>query len=536
ELNFLIAVMVATIVLGALNGVLQSWLSNTISQTVMFDLRDRLYRHLSSLSLRWFTANRTGETLSRINNDVGAMQGVISSTLGDVVGNLITLVSTLALMVALDWRLAVFSMLFVPLFVVPARRVGNIQRALQNETQVQLGVMNSQMQETLSVSGILLMKTFGRQGDEAERFRDVADQVRSLNIRRAMVGRWFMLAMSLFGSLAPAVVYWYGGHRIMGGEVTLGTVVALAGFLPRLFGPTATLLNVNVTVLSSLALFERIFDYLDIEPDIADRPGAIELRDEQGSVELRNVDFAYVAGQPVLHDVSLRIEPGQFAAFVGPTGAGKTTIAYLVPRLYDVEGGQVLVDGHDVRDITLDSLGAAVSMVNQEPFLFHSSIMENLRYARPDATDEEVAAAARAANIHDLIAALPYGYETVVGERGYRLSGGEKQRVAIARALLKDPAILILDEATSSVDSVTERAIQQALERVTRGRTVLAIAHRLSTVLRADVVFVIDHGRLVESGTHDELVAQGGHYARLYEHQLLGESRGFGPLDPAPVG
>ena len=521
ELNLLAAAMAAVIVLGALNTVLQSWLSNSISQSVMLDLRTRLFRHLSSLSLGWFTANRSGDTLSRVNNDVGSLQFVISTTLGEVVGNLITLTSTFVLMLALDWQMALFPIVFIPLFVIPARRVGNIQRSLQGQTQTELAAMTSQMQETLSISGVLLMKTFGRREDESRRFEDVAARVRSLSIRRVMAGRWFAMAMGMFGALAPAVVFWYGGHRVLSGDVSLGTVVALAALLPRIFGSAAALLNVNVSMLSSLALFERIFDYLDLEPEIADRPEASQLRDVQGRVAFRNVDFSYVPGQEVLHDVSFEVPPGHFAAFVGTTGAGKTTIAYLVPRLYDVNRGQVLIDGCDVRDVTLESLTSNIAMVNQEPFLFHASIRENLRYARPDASDSEIEAACRAANMHAFISNLQDGYDTVVGERGYRLSGGEKQRVAIARALLKDPAVLVLDEATSAVDSVTERAIQDALENLRDGRTVLAIAHRLSTVIRADVVFVIEDGRVVEQGSHAELLANNQRYARLYEHQLL---------------
>ncbi len=521
ELNLLAGVMAALIVLGAFNTVLQSWLSNSISQTVMLDLRTRLFRHLSSLSLGWFTANRSGDTLSRVNNDVGSLQFVVSTTLGEVIGNLITLISTFALMLVLDWQLAMFSVVLIPIFVIPARRVGNLQRSLQGQTQTAMAAMTSQMQETLSISGVLLMKTFGRGEDESRRFEDVAAQVRSLSIRRVMAGRWFAMAMGMFGALAPAVVFWYGGHRVLSGDVSLGTVVALAALLPRIFGPAAALLNVHVSVLSSLALFERIFDYLDLEPEIADKPGAIELSDVRGRIAFRDVSFSYVQGQEVLHYVSFDIPAGHFAAFVGPTGAGKTTIAYLIPRLYDVKQGQVLIDGHDVRNVTLESLTSNMAMVNQEPFLFHESIRENLRDASPDATDVEIEAACRAANIHTHIAGLPDGYETVVGERGYRLSGGEKQRVAIARAVLKDPAVLILDEATSAVDSVTERAIQDALETLRQGRTVIAIAHRLSTVIGADVVFVIEEGSVVEQGTHAELVAGNQHYTRLYEHQLL---------------
>ena len=522
-LNVLIVSMIGLVGISALTGVLQTYLSNVIGQSVMYDIRSRLYRHLSSMSLRWFTANRTGEVLSRVSNDVGAVQGVVTDTLGGVIGNLIVAGSTFALMLALDWRLALFSCAFLPLFIIPARRVGNIQRNLMGESQEQIAILNGQMQETLSVSGALLVKTFGRREDEINRFDETARSIRSLNLRRAMVGRWFGMAMGLFSALAPAIVYWYGGHRIIGGQASLGTVVASASLLSRLFPPVTQLLNANVTILSSLALFERLFDYLDLEQEIADRPGAVELVHPQGDLRFEDVHFSYIKGQETLRGVSFEVPPGHFAALVGHSGAGKTTAAYLAPRLYDVDSGRVTVDGHDIRDVTLDSLGECIGMVNQEPFLFHESIRANLRYGAPQATDEQIERAARAANIHEFIASLPYGYDTIVGERGYRLSGGEKQRVAIARALLKDPAILILDEATSSVDAVTERAIQDALERLTSGRTVLAIAHRLSTVLKADVIIVLDHGQVVEQGTHAELIAKGGVYAELYRHQFAGD-------------
>lgn len=520
RLNLLVLVMVGLVTLGALTGVLRSYLSSTVGQNVMVDLRVRMYRHLSGMSLRWFTANRSGEVMTRVGSDVGGMQGVVSDTLGSVVENMIIAGSTLILMLALDWRLALFSVAFLPFFVLPARRVGNMQRSLMTESQEHSSQMTSQMQETLSVSGALLMKTFGRQADELRTFEHTVRQIRALNIRRAMIGRWFGMAMGLFGSIAPAVVYWYGGHRIIGGEASLGTVVAFAGLVGRLFGPIAALLGVNVMVLSSLALFERVFDYLDLKQEIADKSGAPPLRDVRGELRFDHVSFSYIEGQPALRDISFTAEPGAFVALVGPSGAGKTTMSYLVPRLYDVTDGRVLIDGHDVRDVTLASLGEQIGMVIQEPFLFHASLRENLRYARPDASDEQIEVAARAANIHGFIASLPDGYNTVVGERGYRLSGGEKQRVAIARALLKDPAILILDEATSSVDSGTERAIQDALDRLTRGRTVLAIAHRLSTIQAADLILVIDGGRVVESGTHRELLARGGRYTTLYEQQF----------------
>ena len=519
-LNALILVMVVLVAFGAFLGVVQSYLSNVIGQTIMFDLRRALYRHLTGMSLRWFTANRTGEVLSRVSNDVGSVQNAVSEVLTGIIGNLVVVGTTFGLMLFLDWRLALFSVAFIPVFLFPARRVGNIQRELLSESQEQLANLNTRMHETLSVSGALLMKTFGREQMEYERFEDTAREIRRLNIRRAMVGRGFMVAMGLFTSLAPAIVYWYGGHRVIGGEASLGTVVATASLLGRMFQPVNQIMNINLTLISSLALFERIFDYLDLEQEIADRPGAVALRDVRGEVRFEDVTFGYRKDTPALSGISFTIPPGKFGALVGHSGAGKTTTAYLLPRLYDVDDGRITIDGHDIRDVTLESLTACIAMVNQEPYLFHDTIRANLRYGAPNATDAEIEDACRAANIHDFIAGLPYGYDTVVGERGYRLSGGEKQRVSIARALLKDPAILVLDEATSSVDTHTERVIQEALAHLTRGRTVLAIAHRLSTILAADVILVLDHGRLVEQGTHAELLARGGVYAALYREQV----------------
>lgn len=519
-LNLLIGVMVGLVVFSSLLSVLQTYVSNLIGQSLMYELRVRMFRHLTGMSLRWFTANRTGDVLSRVSSDVAAVRSVVSDTITGVVGNLIVVASTFTFMLFLDWRLALFSVAFLPVFIIPARRVASIQRTLLGQSQARVATLNSQMQEILSVSGILLMKTFGRQASELSRFEETAGDIRRIDIRRAMVGRWFSVSLGAFAALAPAVVYWYGGHRVIGGDASLGTVVATATLLGRIFQPVNQLLSAHVTIASSLALFERIFEYLDAEQEIVDSPGAQPLQGVRGEVRFDHVTFSYQPDIPVLRDVTFEVPAGKFAALVGRSGAGKTTAAYLLPRLYDPDQGRVLIDGHDIRQVTLESLAGAVGVVNQEPFLFHDTIRANLRYGAPGATDVQVEEAARAANAYDFIARLPAGFDTVVGERGYRLSGGEKQRVSIARALLKDPPVLILDEATSSVDAHTEHAIQEGLQRLTRGRTVIAIAHRLSTIVAADVIFVMDEGRVVESGTHAELLAREGAYADLVRQQF----------------
>jgi ATP-binding cassette subfamily B protein len=505
---------------GATLSVLQSYLNNKVGQGVMYDMRNHLYAHLQTMSLRFFTSTRSGEILSRLNNDVGGIQEAVTNSFTSVFSNLIVVTTTVVLMAFLDWRLTIFSLAALPLFIVPTRIVGGIQRRLLARTQERLGDMNAQMQETLSVNGALLTKIFGRQAYEYRRFDETNRDVRDLTFRRLMTGRWFFMLLGLFGSLAPALVYWYGGRQVISGNLSPGNVVAFAALVTRIFSPVTQLLSVWITVQSSLALFERVFDYGEQPSEIVEAADAVALERPQGRVTYEHVNFSYADAIPALTDVSLEIPPGHVAALVGPSGAGKTTLTYLLPRLYDAGSGRVLIDGHDVRGLTLRSLSQAVGVVTQEPYLFHASIRDNIRYARPEASDDEVHAAARAAYIHEFVDALPRGYGTIVGERGYRLSGGEKQRVAIARAVLKDSPILILDEATSSLDSHSEHVIQLALEKLARGRTTLIIAHRLSTVLQADVIFVVDGGRIVDRGTHAELLARGGLYASLYRRQF----------------
>jgi ATP-binding cassette subfamily B protein len=518
----LIGALVGSSLLAGLIGVVQSYFSNRIAQSIMFDLRNQLFDRVLKQSIAFFTATRTGDVMSRLSNDVNGVQSVVSDTIFSLVNNVVILVSTVVLMFALDWKLTIAALIVLPAFLLPTRRVGQATFHARKATQGKLAEMTAYMQETLGISGMQLVKAFVKQRAETLRFRKLNDELRALNIRQSMIGRWFFMLMSVLGTAGPAVLWLFGGYLVVSGQESLGTVVTFATvLLSRLYGPVGSLANMQVNVVGSLALFQRIFEYMDLPVEIDERPRATALPQARGSVDFDHVTFRYPSSaQPALRDVSFRIEPGQLAALVGPTGAGKTTITNLLPRFYDPQLGAVRLDGHDVRDLTLESLGKQIGMVFQDTFLFHASIRENLLYARPDATEAEMMAAAKAAYIHDFIASLPQGYETVVGERGHRLSGGEKQRVAIARVILKDPRVLILDEATSNLDSESEHLIQVALRPLFEGRTSLVIAHRLSTILAADVILVMDRGELIEQGRHADLLKQDGLYARLYHRQF----------------
>jgi ATP-binding cassette subfamily B protein len=544
-----VAFMVAIPIVTSIIGIGQTYLANLVGLRVMQDLRNSLYRHLQAMPLRFFTVTRTGEIQSRLANDVGGVQTVVTDTASSVLSNVVVIISTLIAMLVLSWQLTVLSLFLLPLFIWLTVKVGRARREVATRTQQTLADLTAITEETLSVSGILLGKAFGRQRFEIDRFRGENQRLTGLQIRNTMIGRSFFAVVGTFFSITPALVYLVAGWELsrhpLSSAITAGTLVAFTTLQSRLFFPVGSMLQVSTEVQSSMALFDRIFEYLDMPNEITDAPNALTLSppEVRGSVRFADVWFRYDtpreegpldpddrdgevdgagAREWTLEGVSLQIEPGQLAALVGPSGAGKTTMTYLVPRLYDVQAGAVLIDGADVRDIRLDSLGELIGVVTQETYLFHSTIRRNLLYGKPDATQEELEAAARAAFIHDRISELPDGYDTVVGERGYKLSGGEKQRLAIARVILKDPRILILDEATSSLDTTSERLVQQALRPLMHGRTTIAIAHRLSTILSADVIFVVDRGRIVERGTHDQLVDDGGLYARLYEQQFRG--------------
>ena len=567
-LTLLGAGMVAVPLVNALVGIAQRWMASAAGEGIIFDLRCGLYRHLQSMSLRFFTATKTGELVSRLDNDVVGAQTAITGTFVTIASNLVSVAVVMSVMLRAEWRLTLLAVAALPLFIFPARRVARMLRGVTHRQMQHNARMSSILNETFNVSGALAVKLFGRKKDEADRFSGEAAEVRRLGVRGALIGMWFFAALGLVSAIGTAVVFWFGGYLVIRGGLTLGTVVMFSTLLAQLYGPLSAISNARVEFATSLVSFERVFEVLDLEVEIKSEPGAVDVRSRPGSVEFDRVWFSYHSRQAArleavarfgapdqpdqegeeeapavgrthaLQDVSFRIEPGELTALAGPSGAGKTTIGYLVPRLYDIDRGAVRVGGADVRRADLDSLEEAVGMVTQETFLFHDTIAANLRYAKPDADWEELEAAARAANIRDFIVSLPEGYETVVGERGYRLSGGEKQRIALARVILKDPRILILDEATAHLDSESEALIQEALERVMRGRTSFVIAHRLSTILSADRILVLDEGRLAEQGTHDELLAADGLYARLYRTQFRSQPvsvpTGEGNRSPGP--
>jgi ATP-binding cassette, subfamily B, bacterial len=532
-LTWLFVATLVVAIVGGLVSVVQSYLNTVIGQHVMADLRRDVYAHVQQLSLRWYTATRIGDIMSRFNNDIGGIQNIVTSTYVTIVSNILTVVVTLVTMFVLNWQLTIVSIIIIPIFVIPTRQVGALRKRISRATQEKFSEMSAFLQETLSISGAILVKSFVRQKYEADRFETINVDLRQLQIRAALIGRWFFMSILLFSTLGPALIYWLGGLEalsVIPGGVGVPTIVAFVALLSRLYTPAGSLMNVWVDVQTSAALFDRIFEYLDLPIDVASRPDAITLPQALGRIEFDHVSFSYVPSRLALDDVSFTIEPGQLAALVGPSGAGKTTITYLVPRFYDPDAGSVRLDGLDVRSLDLRSLGDQIGIVTQETYLFHTTIRENIAYGRPEVSIDEVIAAAKAAYIHDFIQGLPDGYDTVVGERGYKLSGGEKQRVAIARVVLKDPRILILDEATSSLDSQSEALIQAALEPLMRDRTSLVIAHRLSTILSADVILVVEGGRVVERGTHAELLARGGLYATLYQEQFKAEAQRLGKV------
>jgi len=565
-LNLFVGLMIVLPIINGLIGVGQSYLNNVIGQSVMHDLRTALYSHLQTMPLRFFTETKTGEIQSRLANDVGGIQSVVTDTAASLTSNVAIAVSTVIAMIIIDWRLTVLSLGLLPFFMYLTFRVGKVNREVRGETQKSLAEMSAATEETLSVSGMLLSKTFGQQQAAIARFSKLNRELAILQVRQAMVGRWFFMIIGTIFSITPAFVYWLAGYLAVNNDPsapTIGDIVAFTTLQSRLFFPLGQLLNIQVEIQGALALFDRIFEYLEMDPEITDAPDAVAIdrATMRGSVRFADVSFRYKAptvpaaaaeqpegaepaapaeaaesaetAEPVapitiipafgLEHIDFEVQPGQLVALVGPSGSGKTTTTYLVPRLYDTDSGAVEIDGVNVRKATLASLGDVIGFVTQETYLFHDTIRENLRYAKPDATDEDLQVATRAAAIDERIAELPDGYDTIVGERGYKLSGGEKQRIAIARVLLKDPRILILDEATSALDTVSERLIQAALERLMEGRTTIAIAHRLSTILRADQILVYERGHIVERGTHAELLALGGLYARLYREQFLTE-------------
>jgi len=519
-LKLSLGVVGAALAIG-LTGVLRAYLNTVVSQRIMYDLRLAMFSRLQSLSLRFFTESRTGELMSRLTSDIAGIDNVISGTLVSVFQNVLILSTTLATMIVLDWKLTMVSLLVLPWLILPTKTVGKLRRRLRQERQQQHGSVNSLMAESLGISGLMLIKTFNRERDVLDRFQRDNKELMDLQVREALVGRWYFMLLFLVTTGGPAIVYYAGGVQVMTGALSLGTVIAFVGLLGRLYTPATDLMSLHVDVMTSAAYFERIFEYMDLEPDIADADDAVEIGRAAGHLRFEGVSLEYRPGKRAVDVVDVEIAAGTMVALVGPSGAGKTSMTYLIPRLYDPTEGRILLDGRDIRGLTLDSLRKQVGYVTQETFLFHASVQENMLIARPDATEKQIRAACESASVMDVIDGLPEGLETIVGERGYRLSGGEKQRLAIARVLLKDPALLLLDEATASLDTHSERAVQRAVGELMDGRTTIVIAHRLSTVLAADVILYMDQGRVVESGSHADLLLLDERYAKLYREQFL---------------
>ncbi|MBE0669017.1 MAG: ABC transporter ATP-binding protein [Anaerolineales bacterium] len=576
DINQLVLLAIALLLVPVLNGgigVIQRRLNSTVGEGVIYDLRSSLFSRLQHMSLRFFTNTKTGELMSRLNNDVVGAQNAISNTIVNIITNVIEAVAILAVMLSLQWQLTILSVLILPIFIFVAQKLGVVLRDIARQAMDLNAQMNAHMNETLNIGGALLVKLFGRTKEEEARFRDRAAGVRDIGVRRSVIGSTFFVILGLVSAVGTALVYGLGGYYVIQGSFTIGTIVAFGSYLGSLYGALQGLAGAPVEFSTSMVSFERVFELIDLPQDITEKENAVVLNDVKGQLEFDNVNFNYSiddtkllkdvkrygkmedvgavlslgeknngekmtknsasdsgtfepssqAREIALSGISFRSAPGNLVALVGPSGAGKTTVTYLIPRLYDPTSGVIRIDGHDLKDVTLDSLSSAIGMVTQETYLFHDTIRTNLTYAKTHATQDEIESAARAANIHNFIMDLPDGYDTIVGERGYRLSGGEKQRIALARVILKDPRILVLDEATSSLDSESEALIQDALKRVMAGRTSIVIAHRLSTILAADLILVMDRGQIVEQGTHEELLALGGLYSQLYETQFRGE-------------